>query len=193
MPGNTLVQIIPVTVAAGGSTVVVHRLSVNGTAVKPDTINVGRNGAGLDVDPVNVTTTTIQVDNPTAAPITSQLLVIAWHSILRQSDGGFNAFTGLSPQPFFMPSGGAGGGGGATEAFFYTATGAEGSDFTVTLPTAQPADTYAVLATCDGVSAIFGIDCPDLIAGDRTTTTFRCITSTALVLGDKISFLVSET
>lgn len=73
--------------------------------------------------------------------------------------------------------------------FRYTATGGE-SDFFVALPTARANDTYKVSASCAGVSSIVGIDLPDILAADRTTTQFRVITSLPLTAGDQIDFIV---
>lgn len=77
----------------------------------------------------------------------------------------------------------------ATSAFRYTATGGE-SDFMVTLPVAKATDTYKVVASCAGVATIVGIDLPDVLAADRTTTQFRVITSLPLTAGDQIDFIV---
>lgn len=97
----------------------------------------------------------------------------------------------------------AGGGGGITaQSFTYTVTGLEPdtSDFMVTLPFAEAADSYEVQATPAGgiVGAgglgdfVIGLNCPDQAVGDRTTTEFRVRTTFPLVAGDEIDFLVSE-
>jgi hypothetical protein len=83
-------------------------------------------------------------------------------------------------------------GGGLTQNFTYIATGAEGSDFNVPLPAARLNDDYVVMATLGGVSVLFAFDCPDLIAGDRTTAQFRMVTSVALTAGDRIDFSVQD-
>ena len=83
----------------------------------------------------------------------------------------------------------AGVGGSPVASQRYVAIGGE-SDFNVILANPQPNDTYRVLAQCSGVSAIVDIDCPDTVAGDRTTTQFRVVTSSALVAGDKIDFAI---
>lgn len=77
---------------------------------------------------------------------------------------------------------------GEAQRFTFTAAGGEGSDFTVTLPTAMSTDDYVVIGTLNSVAVIFGFNCPDTLAGDRTTTAFRVITTTALTAGDKIDF-----
>lgn len=81
---------------------------------------------------------------------------------------------------------------GSEQVFRYTATGAEGSDFNVTLPAARANDVYAVFSSQADMAAIIGMRMPDAIAGDRTTTTFRVITTAALTLGDIIEFSVKD-
>lgn len=73
----------------------------------------------------------------------------------------------------------------------YVAVGGE-SDFNVVLTTPLATDVYTVVATCAGVAIIVGIDCPDLLAGDRTTTQFRVITTLALTAGDQIDFNITS-
>lgn len=88
-------------------------------------------------------------------------------------------------------SGGGGGGSGSPERFRYTAVGGE-NDFMVTLPTVRATDLYTVVAALAGSAVIVGMDFPDLIAGDRTTTQFRCVTTSSLTAGDQIDFYVDE-
>lgn len=191
MPGNTLIQILNVTVPAASSLVVAHNLNVNGTPVKPDEIQIDRLGSGLDVDPAFVTTTSIRVDNPTAAGITANVLLTAWHTILRQFGNGANgAFQGLVPQPFVATGGGGGGTSGNPEAFVYIATGLEGSDFFVPLPAARSNDNYAVFAQGDGETNILGFDCPNILPADRTTTQFRVVSTGAVTAADRIAFFL---
>lgn len=191
MPGNTLIEILNVTVGAASSLVVTHHLNVNGTPVKPDTIQVDRLGSGLDIDPANVTTTTVRVDNPTAAPITGNLLLIAWHTIYRQFGNGANgAFQSLVPQPFVATGGGGSGASGNPEAFVYVCTGLEGSDFVVPTPAARANDNYGVFAQQDGVTLGLNIDCPNILPGDRTTTQFRVVTSAAVAAADRLAFFL---
>lgn len=85
-----------------------------------------------------------------------------------------------------------GGGGGASQSFRYVATGAEGSDFFVTLPVAEPDDLYAVDIQLAGVTFIVGVDAPDIAAGDRTTTQFRVVTTFPLTAGDQLDILINE-
>lgn len=75
----------------------------------------------------------------------------------------------------------------------YTATGAEGSDFNVTITGGPlPTDVYNLYWSPKGVTQIPVIDLPDTLSGDRTTTTFRVITSSAPALGDIFSFLIFQ-
>jgi hypothetical protein len=85
-------------------------------------------------------------------------------------------------------------GGGLIQAFTYTVTGAEPdlSDFVVPLPAARVNDDYVVTWGLGGVSVIFGVDAPDLIAGDRTTAQFRVVLSQPAVVGDKIDFIIMD-
>jgi len=188
---TTLIQIVSVTVPATGSTVANHTLNVNGTGVRPDHLLIGRSGSSLDVDPASVTTTQFTVTNSGGAPVTAFILLIAWHTIVREfGNGAAGAFQGLTPQPFVSPAGG--GNTGNMQSFSFTATGAEGSDFFVTLPTARANDNYGVHGSLGGAAVIFGMDFPDLVAGDRTTTQFRVQTTAAVTAGDRIDFLVLD-
>ena len=83
-------------------------------------------------------------------------------------------------------------GAGGTQVFTYVATGLEGSDFFIVLPVARPDDDYVPQVTCGGVTAILGVDCPDLAAGDRTTTQFRVVTSAAVQAGDLFDVTVEQ-
>jgi len=74
----------------------------------------------------------------------------------------------------------------------YVATGVEGTDFMVTIGVTLPNDTYEVYWAPKGVALIPVLDLPDTLAGDRTTTQFRVITSSALTAGDILSFLVFQ-
>lgn len=98
------------------------------------------------------------------------------------------------PASFTGDASGGGGGVPGFQAFRYTVTGAEPSlsDFMVTLPVARANDTYRVQGTLAGVVVIVGIDLPDLVAGDRTTTQFRFVSTAPMTAGDQIDFLVSD-
>lgn len=75
----------------------------------------------------------------------------------------------------------------------YTATGAEGTDFTVTIGgAAMASDDYEVLWAPKGVTTVPIPDLPDVVAGDRTTTTFRVVTADVLTSGDKLGFVVVQ-
>lgn len=89
---------------------------------------------------------------------------------------------------------GGGGSSGNVQSFRYTVTGAEPdpSDFMVTLPAPRATDDYRVTYGLAGVAVIVGLDFPDLLAGDRTTTQFRVIATTDMTAGDQIDFYVSD-
>lgn len=190
---NTLKQEFSVTVAAGGFTIVTHSLNVNGVAVKPDTVFFDRLNTGLDVNPANVTTTTIRVDNPTGGAITANMLIEAWHTIEREFGAGVQSIAGaLSPQPFVVTGGGGSGSLKNVQAFQYVATGAEGSDFSVPLPAGRANDLYQLQCTQGDVTVIVAYQFPNLLVGDRTTTQFRMVTSAAVSAGDTFMFLVYD-
>lgn len=176
-----------VAVPAGLQATLPYRLGVSGVAVLPDFIFVDE--AGFEV--VAFTTTTITVQNNNAAPASVNLWLWRMHTIDRCF--GNNAVNSLTPQPFIVVSqGGAAAGSSNEQVFRYTATGVEGTDFNITLPAARATDLYNVLGTPAGVSGIVPFNFPDLIAGDRTTTQFRCITTAPLALGDQIDLLVID-
>jgi len=87
---------------------------------------------------------------------------------------------------------GSGGNTGNIQAFQYTHAGADSSDFMVTLPAARASGTYIVVATLAGVTSIVGIDAPEVLAGDRTTTQFRVVTTGNITAGDQIDFVVVD-
>lgn len=66
---------------------------------------------------------------------------------------------------------------------------ADGSDFFVTFPSAQANDDYTLLhPTLINSSVIVGFYLPDVVAGDRTTTQFRCVTTAPLPNGAIVEF-----
>ncbi len=67
----------------------------------------------------------------------------------------------------------------------------DGSDFFVTLPTPMSTRNYNISPTQAKGSQVVLFECPDEAASDRTTTTFRCITSATLSNGDIIDFVVA--
>lgn len=105
------------------------------------------------------------------------------------SGGGGSGTTGATG-----PTGpGGSGSSGNPQAFRFTATGAEGSDFVVLLPAPRASDVYHVEATLAGAALIYGIDCPDILAGDRTTLQFRVVTTFPVTAGDQFDFVVLDT
>jgi hypothetical protein len=73
-------------------------------------------------------------------------------------------------------------------------TGAEPdtSDFMITLPVAESTDVYGVDLQLAGAVFIVGLDAPDLLAGDRTTTQFRVVTTFPLTAGDQIDIVIND-
>ena len=76
----------------------------------------------------------------------------------------------------------------------YTATGSEGTDFTVTIGATMASDVYGVYPANAGAGAsgAFLPDCPDLVAGDRTTTTFRVLVADQMPAGHRLDFLIVQ-
>lgn len=175
-------------VAAGGQATLPHQLANNGVALQPSIISFDSRSPGFVY--VASTSTTVTIQNNNLVPADCTILCEWWHTIER-------AFPG-APPPLVLPTtpvivgeSTAGGGGSSTlQAFTYTCTGAEGNDFMVPLPAARANDNYAVVATLSSVTATFALNCPDTLAGDRTTTEFRVITSAPVVAGDLIDFHV---
>lgn len=91
-----------------------------------------------------------------------------------------------------MPGGGGGGSSSSAQRFTYTATGAEGSDFNVALPVARASDTYTIQATQGDAASILGFHFPNTLAGDRTLTQFRVVTTAAVTAGDTFMFTVDD-
>lgn len=85
--------------------------------------------------------------------------------------------------------GGGGGGGGGGTAFVYTATGLEGSSFTVTMPTPRADTGYGVIAMGNGMARLLVFDCP---SSSFTITNFTCNASGNLTASDTILFVVFE-
>lgn len=169
----------------GATAVLAHTLNINGRALVPDEVTFDN----PDFDCTAATSSTVTVINRGVGAASSNVLIVHDHTILREYGGVQN--TDLSPQPFVIRGGTSSTSTGGIQAFRYTCTGAEGSDFTVTLPVAQANDSYAVVPGLAGVTSIYGIDCPDILAGDRTTTQFRVVTTAAVTAGDQIDFLVT--
>lgn len=68
----------------------------------------------------------------------------------------------------------------------------DGSDFTVSLPEELDSDDYGVFVELVSGSNLVGFQFPDTLAGDRTTTAFRCVTTSALANADVLEFTVVE-
>jgi hypothetical protein len=185
---NQLTQIVSVVaLAPGASSVLAHNINVNGFPALPDLVLPSSTTLGFTV--TATTTTTITVRNDGLAAASGSWWLDRKHTVLREFNGVQNL--ALVPQPFIVGSG-TGSGAATVQDFRFTATGAEGSDFSITLPAAQPTDVYNVQMLGAGLAAILGIDAPDLIAGDRTTTQFRVVTTGALVAGDQFDIIVTS-
>lgn len=74
----------------------------------------------------------------------------------------------------------------------YVATGVEGTDFNVPIGSTLPNDVYNLFWAPKGVASVPVLDLPDTLAGDRTTTQFRVITSANLTAGDILTFLIFQ-
>jgi hypothetical protein len=176
-------------VAAGGQATLPYELGVGGVSVLPDFIFV--NAAGFEVIlPVGLGTITVQNNN--LVPASVDLWLLRQHTIDRVY--GSQATLNLSPQPFIVYSSDPAGGGGSSNAqvFRYIATGAEGTDFNITLPAARASDLYNVFCGLGSVVANVPVSFPDTLAGDRTATQFRCITTAALQANDQLDLLVID-
>ena len=83
-----------------------------------------------------------------------------------------------------------------TFAVTYTATGSEGTDFTIPIGATLASGSYAVIvqsaggASVDGTQSS-GVEVIDLPITNRTTTTFRIVLGQALAPGDVLQFLVT--
>jgi hypothetical protein len=86
----------------------------------------------------------------------------------------------------------ADGGCSSTRVVTYTATGGEGTDFTVPIGATLAADDYEVFFSPGGVTNLPVLDMPTALAGDRTTTGFRVTTADVLTVGDILKFLIVE-
>jgi hypothetical protein len=180
-------QVVTATnLAPGASVALPHNINVNGVPKIPDFVFPDNSNFSV----VSCTSSTLTVKNGGTANQTGNFWL--WEQFSTDRAYGGKQITFLTPHPF-VPAGGTGGGGGATtEAFRYIATGAEGSDFNVVLPSARAVDTYKVFGSCAGVALIFAMDYPDLLPGDRTTTQFRVVTTGSLTAGDQIDFFVTD-
>lgn len=182
---NTLQEVVTATALASGATLpIAHHLNLNGDNLIPD--RVFRDNDAFTI--VACTDTTLTVRNDGVGAQTGNFRLEYDHTIERVY--GNSAVKQLVPAPF-IPGGaaGGGGGGGAVQAFTYTCTGAEGSDFTIALPATRPDVDYIPQVTCGGVTAILTFDCPN---ADRTTTQFRVIASAAVQAGDPLDVVATQ-
>lgn len=191
--GTTLKALLTFTnVPAGTNATLAHGINVDGLLLIPDHVFL-ENGSFTFV---SATTTQITIHNASLVAASCRVLVELWHTIERFFGTTPTAYIEQFSTPPFVSTGGSGGGGGTSDqqAFTYTCTGLEGSDFFITLPAAQASDDYIVEMGCGGVNQIYTFDCPDLLVGDRTTTQFRVITSTDVSVGDRLDvFIVART
>jgi hypothetical protein len=183
MPASIYQNILAVNLAAGASVIVPHTLRNirdHGDGVVPTVIMPDRSST---IIVVTADDTNVEFRNDGLDADAANFLCQFDHTIQQAVDG--------APIQFWYKGGGVGGS-GVEQAFRFTAAGGEGSDFVVAIPVAMPDDSYVVEATLAGVTAIFGLDAVDLLAGDRTTTQFRVITTAAVTAGDQIDFLLKN-
>lgn len=179
-------------VAPGGQQSVAHLINWNGRAVIPDRIFADQANGSFTVISVDSAQMTVRNDGGVAADFVFWLESL--HSILR-AFGATPPPEFLVPLPFLAGGGASSGSGGSNlQAFRYTVTGLEPdtSDFTVILPAARVTDVYRIAGDLAGAVSIVGLDFPDLIAGDRTTTQFRVVATGSLTAGDQLDFFVSD-
>jgi hypothetical protein len=174
-------------VGAGAVVAQAHSINVNGVAWIPDFVYKDNNNFD-----VVVTSTTVTVTNNGGVAADVNIALELLHTTLR-AFGTFGADQthNMTPNPFYV-GGSSGTGAGAIQSFRYTCTGAEGSDFTIALPAARASDVYRVQMTPAGVTNITGFDCPDVLAGDRTTLLFRVVTAGNVTAGDQFDILVLD-
>ncbi len=72
----------------------------------------------------------------------------------------------------------------------YVATGAEGTDFFVTIPAPPPSTSYGLTWATEGVASVPVLDMPTGV-GDRTVNHFRVVTANNLTVGDKLVFILT--
>jgi len=150
-------------------------------------------------DAADLTWTTITAGTASCAAIVKEItsdadsVVLGFVGFTSQVTAGGNLLIAWSSNGIFRISGGSGST-ATVHRYTYTATGAEGTDFTVTFGATCASDDYEVMWGSKGAgsSGVPIIDCPDTLAGDRTTTTFRVVTSDVLIAGAKIGFVVVE-
>lgn len=168
-----------------GVTSLPHLLNVRDVAVVPDILLCVTAGSiEATADDTNVTIT-----NLGAGAIDVQVYALHDHSIQRAY--GAVANKNLTPQPFVVIAAPSSGGGGVTgiQAFTYVCTGAEGTNFTVTLPAPRADADYVVVPGLAGVNTTYAIDINDAL---RTVNDFNVDTSAPVIAGDQIDFVVMQ-
>lgn len=82
---------------------------------------------------------------------------------------------------------------GSPRIITYVATGAEGTDFMVSIGTTLASDEYDVSLFGITAAANFPIlSFPEALAADHTTTQFRVLSAAVLTAGDIIKFILIE-
>ena len=154
------------------------------------------NGVAI-FDAADLTWTTITAGTAKHAAIIKEITsdadspVLGFISFTAQVTAGGNLLIAWSANGIFR-IGGAASSTSTVTTVNYTATGSEGTDFTITIGATMASDVYFVVPTTRGVTNVPIMDCPDSLAGDRTTTTFRVVTADVLTAGDKLCFLVVQ-
>lgn len=170
-----------------------RRALANKVLTEDDTNGV----AVFDAD--DLTWTTITAGTAKTAAIVKEVTsdadspVLGFVGFTEQVTAGGNLLIAWSANGIFR----IGTGTGSTEVVYrytYTATGSEGTDFTVTPGVTMSSDDYEVMCSNKGAGAsgVFIPDMPDALAGDRTTTTFRVLTSDQMPAGHKLAFLIVQ-
>jgi hypothetical protein len=148
-------------------------------------------------DAADLTWTTITAGTATCAAVIKEVtndadsIVLGYVGFTPQVTAGGNLVVAWHANGIFRITG-WGGSNVTVYQVDYTATGAEGTDFSVTIGSTLASDTYTVVWAPKGMASVPIIDLPDTVAGDRTTTTFRVLTSAQMTAGDVISFVVYE-
>lgn len=185
MPPSHIQQVLTFNnVAALGTATQNHTININGTQKIPSRCWVDNGNCSV----TSLTSTQVEVTNNNGAgPET----VRVWLEYIYSSN---REFGGVAPFEGFIAAGGVSGGGSGSVLGFTHAydVGTDGTDFFVTLPYAWATDDYVVTCTMGGTTSIVGVDCPNIVAGDRTTTTFRVILTAELQTGDDLDFIITD-
>ncbi len=152
-------------------------------------------GGTATFDADNLTWTTITAGTFQHAAIIKEVttdadsLVICFVSFTAQVTAGLNLLVAWHTDGIFRIAN-SDGSTATVQRVTYTATGAEGTDFSVTIGVTMAADTYGVFPAPVDVVNVPVLSCPNALGTDRTTTAFRVLTADVLTVGDKIEFLV---